>query len=42
MVSGTLSKSGVMVGTCQFINFNFWLTNSYKNHIIITTSRVRL
>lgn len=23
MVSGTLSKSGVMVGTCQFINFNF-------------------
>jgi len=23
MVPGTLSKSGVMVGTCQFINFNF-------------------
>jgi hypothetical protein len=23
MVSGTVSKSGVMVGTCQFINFNF-------------------
>lgn len=23
MVSGTVSKSGVMVGTCQFINFNY-------------------
>jgi hypothetical protein len=23
MVSGTVSKSSVMVGTCQFINFNF-------------------
>lgn len=23
MVPGTISKSGVMVGTCQFINFNF-------------------
>ena len=23
MVAGTISKSGVMVGSCQFINFNF-------------------